>query len=100
MPPPVQPFQAEVPMTVDQEMGQELVDEEPLQHQESNKYVDKDTMSGSHLVSPSDLEGFPVFPDGTKSLLSKLMTRDDWAKYKDVPGYAGYGFRECIFSGC
>lgn len=28
------------------------------------------------------------------------MSRDDWEKYKDVEGYAGFSFRNAIFSGC
>jgi len=33
---------------------------------------------GSHLKKPSDLSGFPVFPPGTKSLLSKNLTKEIW----------------------
>ena len=37
-----------------------------------------DIQAGSHLKKPEDLTGFPVFPAGTKSLLSKNLTRDVW----------------------
>ena len=32
--------------------------------------VEKDLEVGSHLKDSKELNGFPVFPDGTKSLLS------------------------------
>ena len=44
--------------------------------------------------------GFPVFPNGTKSLLSKHLTREIWAKYKDSEDKYKYAFKECIFPGC
>jgi creatine kinase/arginine kinase len=31
---------------------------------------------GSHLKTHKDLKGFPIFPAGTKSLLSKYLTRE------------------------
>jgi hypothetical protein len=52
------------------------------------------------LKTPSDLTGFPVFPPGTKSLLSKNLTRDLWNKYKDDQDKHGFTFKEAIFSGC
>ena len=42
-----------------------------------------DVMCGSHLKTPEDLTGFPTFPNGTKSLLLKHLSRDIWAKYAD-----------------
>lgn len=33
---------------------------------------------GSHLKSSDDLDGFPEFPAGTKSLLSKHLSKDVW----------------------
>jgi len=42
-----------------------------------------DIQAGSHLKAPSDLTGYPVFPDGTTSLLSKNLSRDVWAQLKD-----------------
>lgn len=55
---------------------------------------------GTHLKSSTDLTGFPVFPPGTKSLLSKHLTRDVWNKYKDAADEFNYTFKQCIFSGC
>lgn len=37
-----------------------------------------DVQAGDHLKSVEDLTGFPVFPEGTKSLLSKYLTREIW----------------------
>jgi hypothetical protein len=56
-------------------------------------------MCGSHLTGPEDLTGFPVFPPGTKSLLSKLLTRDIWQKYKYQKDKCNFTFKEAIFSG-
>jgi hypothetical protein len=33
---------------------------------------------GSHLESADDITGFPIFPEGTKSLLSKYLTPAIW----------------------
>jgi len=38
---------------------------------------------GSHLDSPEDVVDFPVFPEGTKSLLSKFLTEEIWNELKD-----------------
>ena len=57
-------------------------------------------MCGSHLKSPEDLVGFPVFPSGTKSLLSKHLSRDIWNKYHDQKDKYGFSFKQAIFSGC
>ena len=42
-----------------------------------------DVMCGSHLKTADDLTGFPTFPNGTKSLLKKHLSREIWAKYAD-----------------
>lgn len=60
----------------------------------------EDVMVGSHLNDPGDLSGFPIFPKGTKSLLSKLLTRDIWNKYKFQKDKCNFTFKEAIFSGC
>jgi hypothetical protein len=52
------------------------------------------------LKTHNDLYGFPVFPPGTKSLLSKYLTRDVWNTLKNVKDSHGFTFREAIFSGC
>ncbi len=54
---------------------------------------------GSHLKKAEELTGFPVFPAGTKSLLSKHCTRDVWDQLKDKKDSAGFTFKEAIFSG-
>jgi len=35
-------------------------------------------MMGYHLKDASEVTKFPYFPSGTKSLLSKTLTRDVW----------------------
>lgn len=57
-------------------------------------------MCSSKLKKPEDLTGFPVFPSGTKSLLSKYLTRDIWAQYADQTDSYGFSFKQAIFSGC
>ena len=36
------------------------------------------TMMGSHLKDWDDIKGMPYFPAGTKSLLSKCLTKKIW----------------------
>lgn len=36
----------------------------------------KDQQVGRHLKAVSELTGFPIFPEGTKSLLKKYLTRE------------------------
>ena len=38
--------------------------------------------AGPHLKKPEDITGFPEFPAGTKSLLSKYLKKDVYEKYK------------------
>lgn len=57
-------------------------------------------MCGSHLKTPEDLNGFPIFPKGTKSLLMKHLSKDLWNKYSDVKDKFGFSFKQAIFSGC
>ena len=57
-------------------------------------------MCGSHLKSPEDLTGWPQFPDGTKSLVCKYLTKDIWDKYHDKSDASGVSFKTCVFSGC
>jgi hypothetical protein len=59
-----------------------------------------DVDAGSHLVSHKDLTGFPIFPDGTKSLLMKHLTRDVWNQLKKNKDKFGFTFKQAIFSGC
>lgn len=46
------------------------------------------------------MTGFPVFPAGTKSLLSKHLSRDLWNKFADEKDQYGVSFKQCVFSGC
>jgi len=46
------------------------------------------------------LIGFPIFPEGTKSLLSKHLTKEIWEILKEKTDRHGFTFRESIFSGC
>ena len=60
-----------------------------------------DTTCGAHLKKPSDIKGFPVFPEGQQgSLLCKFLTKDVWNQLKDEKDKFGYSFREAILSGC
>jgi len=54
---------------------------------------------GSHLASADQITKFPYFPSGTKSLLSKALTRDVWEKCANQRDKYGYTFQQCIFSG-
>jgi hypothetical protein len=38
--------------------------------------------AGPHLKNPEDITGFVEFPAGTKSLLSKYLTKDVYSKYR------------------
>lgn len=51
-------------------------------------------------MSPDDLTGFPIFPPGTKSLLSKYLTKEIWLKLCDKRDKYGFSFKQAIFSGC
>lgn len=57
-------------------------------------------MCSDKLKTFNDLTGFPTFPKGTKSLLSKYLTRDIWNKFCDQKDSFDFAFKECIFSGC
>ena len=58
-----------------------------------------DIQAGPHLKVPEDLTGYPVFPEGTKSLLSKYLSRDVWNSLKDKKDAAGVSFKTAILSG-
>lgn len=59
-----------------------------------------DVKVGSHLKTSNELTGFPVFPEGTKSLLSKYLSKDIWNHLKNVKDHHGFSFKQAIFSGC
>jgi len=61
---------------------------------------EKRTECGGHLRSPDELVHWPQFPKGTKSLLSKFLTKEIWDMYHDKVDAAGVSFKQCIFSGC
>jgi len=58
------------------------------------------TKVGSHLTKAEDVENFPEFPEGTKSLLYKNLTPAIWEQLKDKKDKFGYSFRQAVFSGC
>ncbi len=58
------------------------------------------TECGSNLNTHNDLKSMPLFPEGTKSLLFKCLTRDVWEACKDSKDKFGFSFKEAIFSGC
>lgn len=41
-----------------------------------------DVICGQRLTKYKHLSGFPIFPEGTKSLLSKFLTREIWEKLR------------------
>ena len=54
----------------------------------------------SELGSENDLTGWPKFPEGCKSLVSKHLTEKVWNQYHDKSDKAGVSFKTCVFSGC
>ena len=60
---------------------------------------EEEVKAGSNLKKADDLTGFPVFPDGTKSLLCKYLTREVWNELKDKKDKHGFSFKEAILSG-
>ena len=54
---------------------------------------EKDVHCSSSLKTPEELSGFPVFPAGTKSLLSKYLTKEVWDKLKNTKDSAGFTFK-------
>ena len=64
------------------------------------KVEEKDVAVGTHMKSSKELTGFQIFPDGCKSLLKKNLTKEIWAKLKDVKDSHGFTFKKAIFSGC
>lgn len=49
--------------------------------------------AGPHLTDPSDLHSMIQFPDGTKSLLSKYLTKDIFLLYQNESDSAGVSFK-------
>ena len=48
---------------------------------------------GRHLKNVSELTGFPIFPEGTKSLLKKYLTREIYEKFMDEQDKFGFSFK-------
>jgi hypothetical protein len=57
------------------------------------KEEEKDVEVGRHMKNPAELIGFPIFPQGTKSLLSKNLTKDIWNKLHDAKDKHGFTFK-------
>ena len=55
--------------------------------------AEEEVKCGPHLKSPDQLTGYPVFPDGTKSLLAKNLSRDLWNQLKDTKDAHGVTFK-------
>jgi hypothetical protein len=55
---------------------------------------------GTHLKSSDELTGFPIFPAGTKSLLSKHLTRDLFNDLITKKDKMNFPFKDAIYSGC
>lgn len=53
----------------------------------------EDQKVGSHLKVVDDLKGFPIFPEGTKSLLKKYLTKEMFMKHKDEKDKFGFTFK-------
>ena len=71
-----------------------------IEREKELRPAEEETKCGSHLRKAADIGGFPVFPPGTESLLSKCLTRDLWNQLKDKQDGVGFSFREAILSGC
>lgn len=68
-------------------------------HEEESK--SEAVLCGPQLADPSALHGdHLVFPEGTKSLLSKYCTQEVWAANKNLVDKFGFSFKQAIFSGC
>ena len=54
---------------------------------------EEDVQCGPHLKKPEQLTGYPVFPEGTKSLLCKNLSRELWNELKDTKDAHGVTFK-------
>jgi hypothetical protein len=52
-----------------------------------------DVECGSRLTKYKHLSGFPQFPPGTKSLLSKYLTKEIWENLRFERDAYGFSFR-------
>jgi chemotaxis protein histidine kinase CheA len=84
------------------------VDQAPKEEKKKEEFSEKvdevvpenDVKVGSQLKDHKELTGFPVFPEGTKSLLKKYLSRDIWNELKNTKDSNGFSFKKAIFSGC
>lgn len=56
-------------------------------------------LATTKLTTHDQLNGYPVCPPGTKSLLCKYLSRDIWNQYHDKKDAYGFSFKEAIWSG-
>jgi creatine kinase/arginine kinase len=91
------------------EVAEDHKKEEPTNTVEKKAEESKDAVEkapkekvevGSHLKSAEELKGWPKFPQGTKSLLSKFLTQEVWKKLKNTLDKYNFTFKQAIFSGC
>ena len=68
--------------------------------QENITMAGADVMCSPDLVSYEDLTGFPVFPEGTKGLMSRFNTREVWNELRGKKDAHGISYERCIFPGC
>lgn len=61
---------------------------------------EEDIAAGPSLKSADSLIGYPIFPEGTKSLLKKYLTREVWSTLKNAADSHGFTFKQAILSGC
>ena len=54
---------------------------------------EEEVKCGPHLKKPEQLTGYPVFPEGTKSLLCKNLSRELWNELKDTKDAHGVTFK-------
>ena len=53
-------------------------------HREKELTPEVDVKVGLNLHSPQDLKGYPIFPEDTKSLLHKYLSKDVWNHLKNA----------------
>jgi hypothetical protein len=59
-----------------------------------------DIQVGPQLKTYKDLNGFPIFPTGTKSFLSKHLNKEIFTYLRKLKDNSGYSFKQAIFTGC
>ena len=69
--------------------------------EENKEEAQKLVICGPTLADPTSLKGKKlVFPEGTKSLLSKYCTQEVWLANKKLKDKFGFSFKQAVFSGC